>query len=92
MSISAIDIMVGMEANCIVSTKKVVLLHSTDKQHFEERLSKDELDLLFLIECRHCEPGVVFVITDSHIARGFVECELRRQRESEVSGNEYVGE
>lgn len=88
MSISAIDIMVDMEANYIVSTKKVVLCHSTDKQHFEERLSKDELDLLFLIECSHCKPGVVFVITDSYMARGFVAGELRRQRESEVSENE----
>lgn len=84
----AIDIMIDIEANYIVSTKKVVLCHSTDKQRFEEGLSKDELDLLFLIECSHCKPGAVFVITNMYIARGFVANELRRQRESEVSGNE----
>ena len=86
---TATDIMVNTEASYIVSTKKVVLLHLKDKKRFEEGLSEDELELLFLIECNHCEPGKVWVITDTNIARGFVVNELLKRRESEVSGNEY---
>ena len=85
---TATDIIVNTKASYIVATKKVVLLHSKDKKHFEEGLSEDELELLFLIECKHCEPGKVWVITDRSIARGFVVNELLKQRESEASGKE----
>lgn len=88
----AIEMMTDLEAIYIVLTKKVVLCNSIDKKLFEERLSKDELESLFLIvENRFCKPHECYVITNTDMAKGLVANELLRQRESEVSGNEYDG-
>lgn len=92
MSMSAIDIMIDVKANAIAYTKKVLLCHPKDKQKIEESLSEEELDSLFIVSESNFKQGKAYAITDFNLAKGIVANELRKQRESEVSGNEYDGE